>query len=411
VPGLTLKQARSLRRNKRKSIPPPQPEIEMCTQMSNSSEAMSERRQTPRTKLSEIAYIGMGPENGGLVLDVSDGGLSFHSVAPVQPSDTIRFLLSIEGQTRIEGSGEVVWTNEMRTVCGLKFIALSGDAREFLNHWTIKSPKPVGTSENPSPPVSTVAPESEGPLPNFTSPSDANTPPLFAIAPLNETGSSEAPGRSIWREPIFSWIAFGFLAAALTVTAYNYGVHVGKSQAGSVAQAVSNPTPQKETQVPPPAPDSAPAVASETPSVPNIQSSAPSLDISAGKGGLVNTSKTIDATDSSLQSHAVNAPNAPAPAAHSEQASEAGHSQLAAALAYLNGENGPRDASKAAKQLWAAVGNGNSDAEVILAGLYAKGDGVAKNCEQARVLLKAAMKSGNAQAKAKLAELNAHGCS
>ena len=35
----------------------------------------AERRQAPRTKLVEIAYIGMGPENGGLVLDVSDGGL------------------------------------------------------------------------------------------------------------------------------------------------------------------------------------------------------------------------------------------------------------------------------------------------------------------------------------------------
>jgi hypothetical protein len=41
-----------------------------------------DRRQTPRTKLVEIAYIGMGPENGGLVLDVSDGGLSFHGTCP-----------------------------------------------------------------------------------------------------------------------------------------------------------------------------------------------------------------------------------------------------------------------------------------------------------------------------------------
>src|ERR1700682_3933196 len=95
-----------------------------------------DRRQTPRTKLVEIAYIGMGPENGGLVLDVSDGGLSFHAVAPVQPAETIRFLLSLRGHGRIQGAGEVVWTNELGTVCGLKFTSLSAGALEYLNNWT-----------------------------------------------------------------------------------------------------------------------------------------------------------------------------------------------------------------------------------------------------------------------------------
>jgi TPR repeat protein len=79
-------------------------------------------------------------------------------------------------------------------------------------------------------------------------------------------------------------------------------------------------------------------------------------------------------------------------------------------MTFLNGDNGPRDSSKAVHQLWAAVANGNSEAEVILAGLYLRGDGVAKNCEQGRVLLKAATKTGNTQAKVKLDELNANGC-
>jgi hypothetical protein len=376
--------------------------------MSKSPEALSDRRQAPRTKLSEIAYIGMGPENGGLVLDVSDGGLSFHSVAPVQPSETIRFLLSMQGQTRIEGAGEVVWTNELRTVCGMKFTSLSGDAREFLNNWTNKSSKPADKSEYPDSSVSNVAPGSEAPLPYLTDHSRTGAEPLFAIAPLNETSLSEADVRPLWREPIISRIAFVFLAAALTVTAYNYGVHVGKSQASSVPQAASNPAPPKGAQLSPPPPDSAPAVTSEAPSVPNIQSFAPSLDVSPAKSALVNTSKAIDAAESSTERLTA---NASAPAALSPQGSEAGNLQLAAALAYLNEKNGSRDAAKALKQLWAAVGNGNSEAEVVLAGLYVQGDGVTKNCEQGRVLLKAAMKSGNAQAKLKLAELKAHGCS
>ena len=122
-----------------KNYPSPQPEIELSVQTRESSLSQPDRRQTPRTKLEEIAYIGMGPENGGLVLDVSDGGLSFHSVAPVQPAETIHFLLSSRGQNRIEGAGEVVWTNEMRTVCGLRFTSLSSGAREYLDNWTNQS--------------------------------------------------------------------------------------------------------------------------------------------------------------------------------------------------------------------------------------------------------------------------------
>ena len=89
---------------------------------------------------------------------------------------------------------------------------------------------------------------------------------------------------------------------------------------------------------------------------------------------------------------------------------EAGKAQLAAALSYLNGDTGKRDTPKAVQLLWAAVRNGNSDAEVTLSDLYVTGDGVEKNCEQARVLLRAATKSGNPAGMVKLGELETGGC-
>jgi hypothetical protein len=48
--------------------------------------------------------------------------------------------------------------------------------------------------------------------------------------------------------------------------------------------------------------------------------------------------------------------------------------------------------SAGARQLWSAIGAGDSSAEVPLAELYLKGDGVPKNFEQAAVLLRAASK-------------------
>jgi TPR repeat protein len=134
------------------------------------------------------------------------------------------------------------------------------------------------------------------------------------------------------------------------------------------------------------------------------------IDTSALSGAPVNVSKTDDAAANALQRTGAEENAAGAPDPRAQQALNAGKSELAAAMAFLNGDDGPRDSSKAVHLLWAALANGNSEAEVILAGLYLRGEGVAKNCEQGRVLLKAATKSGNTQAKVKLDELNANGC-
>jgi hypothetical protein len=131
----------------------------------------------------------MGPENGGLVLDISDGGLV--SVAPVKPAEKIQFLLSLRGHSRIEGTGEVVWTNEMKTICGLKFTSLSGGARDHINSWTNQSKAPAparetrfATTATPSP-ASPVQPDTRAAENENAAASDAAgaaaAAPVFAL--------------------------------------------------------------------------------------------------------------------------------------------------------------------------------------------------------------------------------------
>ncbi len=389
--------------------------------MRESSGSTPDRRQTPRTKLVEIAYIGMGPENGGLVLDVSDGGLSFHAVAPVQPAETIRFLLSLRGHSRIEGAGEVVWTNEMRTVCGLRFTSLSVGAREHLNNWTNQSRMPAGAREkavSPAPPAPPPVPlgQEESPA-SFADQSDTNAEPVFAIPPAAEVFFSEPTARNLWGGQLFLWIIFVLLGTMVVGSAFLFGVHVGRSDISSEARLAASPNAQANPQIPapaavpassaasdaPPAPTDAPAVSSGATSIPGAATTAPSA-------ALVNTSKTDDTTANSLQTPGDEGRGAVASDQHAEQALQAGKSELAAALTSLRGTNGIRDSSKAARLLWAAVANDNSTAEVVLADLYLHGDGVTKSCEQGRVLLVAASKSGDVQAKEKLGELKTNGC-
>ena len=365
--------------------------------MREASVTTPDRRQTPRTKLVEIAYLGLGPENGGLVLDVSDGGLSFHAVVPVQPTQTINFLLSFRGHSRIEGAGEVVWTNEMRTVCGMRFTSLSGDAREQLSNWTSQSRIAVAAPEmalSSVPPTEPSAPDA--------SPMDTDSESVFAIPPVGKFYLSETMARNPWQVPLFFWILFGLLGAGLILSAFIYGVHVGRSQFSSVTRSAAGPNSQASPQVPAPTPMPASTLATGEPSAATGAAATPSDALTTPSGAHAEAPNADNVSASSVPRLGTEENSTALRDQHTDQAFQAGQSELAAALAYLRGTNVPPDSSKAARLLWAAVGNGNSSAEILLADLYLRGDGVARSCEQGRVLLKAASKSGNLEAEAKL---------
>ena len=115
----------------------------------------TDRRQTPRMKVTGLAYVNLGPDNGGIILDISEGGLCFRSTGPVKQTETIRFWYSprshqfmvrqVEEQTRgvsrlIEAGSELAWTDETRKKGGLRFTNLSTEAREQIREW-IRQPE------------------------------------------------------------------------------------------------------------------------------------------------------------------------------------------------------------------------------------------------------------------------------
>ncbi|MGC1170457.1 MAG: PilZ domain-containing protein, partial [Candidatus Acidiferrales bacterium] len=88
-----------------------------------------QRRQTTRTTLNSVVYINFDSDNGGIVLNVSEGGLCFHSVAPLQREGTLRFWFS-EQKQRIEADAEIAWIDETRKTGGLRFTALPAEGHE-----------------------------------------------------------------------------------------------------------------------------------------------------------------------------------------------------------------------------------------------------------------------------------------
>jgi len=402
-------------------------------QTSDSSSSAADRRLNPRTKLVEIAYIGMGPENGGLVLDVSEGGLSFHSVAPIQRDEKVQFLLSLRGHSRIEGTGEVVWTNNIGTVCGLKFTSLSPGALEHLNNWKAQS----NTSAPPRAKAVAQMPSIAAASPVAAKSSILKTEsaaPVFAITPAPERDHAVHITEVRGQSPLF-WMAVGALTTAFASAAFFYGMRVGRAYYTGPPAAVqvtdTKTTPSATPSLPgPPAqnavePHAAPASAL-TPS--QMAASVPSHTlVSASKTeGISSTNPNVPvvaspAPASASTAAAVSLPDAtktpveavkPAPVAESSPrlSPDDGKAEYGAAMADLNGDNGKRDTAAAIQLLQVASKKGDTLAEVTLADLYIYGDGVAQDCVQGKSLLAEAAKGGNMQAKVKLEEISAEGC-
>jgi hypothetical protein len=326
--------------------------------------------------------------------------------------------LSLRGHSRIEGTGEVVWTNSMGTVCGLKFTDLSPGALEHLNNWTTQSSSSSRTRVKIAEPPAKIA--SPSPVSKSSVLRIMPADPVFAIPPAKETYAPEPVNETRGQSPLF-WMAVGALMMAVAGLAYSYGVREGQAKfsPSNAAAAVANTQSNAPSDL---SVNTSPARVATEPHPTQANLAGPTkIAVPVPAQSLVNAVKTNAISGSSAAVHVdVSAPvgkssvettmSAPVSNSISVPSTDGGKSEYSAALSFLNGDNGIRDTASAIRLLQVAVKKGNTLAEVTLADLYIYGDGVAQDCEHGRSLLIEASKSGDAQARVKLDELNAGGC-
>lgn len=98
-----------------------------------------ERRISTRKTLDHLVYLSLPFNNGGTVIDVSEGGLGFHSVAPVVADGPIHFRFAIDSAIRIRAVGELAWIDKTGKIGGLRFTQLPDEVREQLHNWADQS--------------------------------------------------------------------------------------------------------------------------------------------------------------------------------------------------------------------------------------------------------------------------------
>ena len=106
------------------------------TATSTASDTGQDRRSQTRRRLEELVYVDFGPSNGGIILDMSEGGFAFQSVEPLEQRTTflVRFKLPGVG-TPTEAIAEPAWLIDSEKRGGLRFLVLAESMRREIKTW------------------------------------------------------------------------------------------------------------------------------------------------------------------------------------------------------------------------------------------------------------------------------------
>jgi hypothetical protein len=189
-----------------------------------------ERRQSERKPLGQLAFIGLPFDNGGIVIDISDGGLCFHAVAPVDAGRPIHFHFSDRSAAGNRGVGEVVWRDETGKSGGLRFTYLPDEIREQISIWTgqkgsnfsglqVSAPKDEPTFVPSAEPDSSSTPVVPAPSSDQTPrllTAHASSLSMFPPEPTSEAvASADTRGRTFYSKFRFSALVLTLISASV----------------------------------------------------------------------------------------------------------------------------------------------------------------------------------------------------
>lgn len=372
-----------------------------------------ERRCTHRERPEELSYIQFESQGGGIVVDASDQGLAFQVAAALRQQGPIQLCVSPHPMQQIKLTAEIAWMDQAKKSGGLRFTELTADARNQIRQWLAQGRGSEAPDRNCGVPscvpkeetnhcsqarnetldlrpsnsaldngMPTRADDGTIPVPRFCStPTTARVPAPF----------SQEKQISISRPRPLRDVATGFLISVFVLMPIlflpNFRREIGNSLIRMGENLKGNSVTHPDASLSIPVQISNPSPGS-TPSVPNPIPETPAKE-------------TFDQSDPA------------APAQTTQRSGNSADSRLADRQdlrQYFADAHLRRDRSSLVRQLWSALGAGDSSAEVALAQLYLTGDGVPRNCEQARVLLRAASKNGNIEALQQLRRLNKSPC-
>ena len=116
-----------------------------------------ERRTQVRRRVLSLEYIDLGASNGGILLNLSEGGMYVQAVAGLSADDIPRigFRLPDSGYL-VKTDAKIAWVGESKKDAGIQFLNLPEEARLKIREWVAVEHPPVerpNEIETKAPPV------------------------------------------------------------------------------------------------------------------------------------------------------------------------------------------------------------------------------------------------------------------
>src|SRR5271170_2061041 len=115
-----------------------------------------DRRAHSRHRIRALAYVELGENNGGIVLNISEGGFAVRAAEAIREDSLSRLRFQMQNATQpLEMSGNIAWTSDSRKEAGVRFVDLREEALLEIRTWISKEVSP-GTLPKQPPIVLTV---------------------------------------------------------------------------------------------------------------------------------------------------------------------------------------------------------------------------------------------------------------
>jgi PilZ domain-containing protein len=200
----------------------------------------NERRRHPRRKPLQLVYLEFGRENGGMVKDVSEGGMRFHVMGPVAVGHSTSFGVTIDAERRIEGQALMAWTDASGKSGGMAFSELSTEASETLRSWLAEIDAAQHAPEVETADTTTASVETPNPVTDpAASPISSETPAATNAAKVFPSVAEEVLPMRPGSLPAAAPPQSPALVAAIAEVETTTRVPVRESYAPSVVQPVA----------------------------------------------------------------------------------------------------------------------------------------------------------------------------
>jgi TonB family protein len=102
-------------------------------------ESTLDRRRHPRQRIESLCPVSLGADNGGIVLDIGEGGLAIQTIGILADNLPLEVRVGLPSHGPVlQVQGQVAWRSESKKQAGVTFIGLPEQSRKEIREWILK---------------------------------------------------------------------------------------------------------------------------------------------------------------------------------------------------------------------------------------------------------------------------------